>query len=108
MKSLVTPPSLSARPRRLRQSSRIRRLVRETTLELYDLIYPVFVMEGEGERQPISTLPGCWRYTLDNLLIELEAAAQLGILGIALFPVIPADQKDPAGRECLIPVSSAS
>lgn len=72
-------------------------MVRETVLQVEDLIYPLFVMEGEGQREEISSMPGCFRYTLDLLLTEVKQAHELGIGAIALFPLIPYDQKDNAG-----------
>lgn len=73
-------------------------MVRENTLQVADLIYPLFVMEGENQRQEVASMPGCYRYTLDLLLEEVQSAAQLGIGAIALFPLIPETQKDDAGR----------
>ncbi|MCM1983628.1 porphobilinogen synthase [Lyngbya confervoides] len=91
------------RPRRLRRTAGLRRMVRETPLTVNDLIYPVFVMEGSGERVPIAAMPGCDRHTIDQLLVELETIQGLGIPAIALFPVIPAAQKDNAGTESYNP-----
>jgi len=91
------------RPRRLRHTEGLRRMVREHSLRVEDLIYPLFVMEGEGQREAIPSMPGCYRYTLDLLLEEVQAAHQLGIGAIALFPLIPYDQKDNAGTESYNP-----
>ncbi|NJL37670.1 MAG: porphobilinogen synthase [Leptolyngbyaceae cyanobacterium RM2_2_4] len=93
----VTP--LIHRPRRLRRTETLRRMVRETSLRVEDLIYPLFVMEGEGQREEIPSMPGCYRYTLDLLLDEVKEVYPLGIGAIALFPLIPYDQKDNAGSE---------
>lgn len=84
---------LTHRPRRLRRSAAIRRLVQETVLTVHDLIYPIFVMEGDGEPVAIPSMPGCFRYSLERLLLEIKTIAELGIPGIALFPVIPEEKK---------------
>lgn len=94
---------VTQRPRRLRRTETLRRLVRENTLRVDDLIYPLFVMEGEGQREAIPSMPGCYRYTLDLLLQEVREAGALGIGAIALFPLIPSDQKDNAGTESYNP-----
>lgn len=104
----VQDPILSAnnvlhRPRRLRRTEALRRMVRETTLSVNDLIYPVFVMEGEGQKVEISSMPGCYRYTLDLLLSEIREAFDLGINAIALFPVILESLKDDKGAESYNP-----
>jgi porphobilinogen synthase len=91
------------RPRRLRRTETLRRMVRENILRVEDLIYPLFVMEGEGQREEIPSMPGCYRYTLDLLLDEVKQADELGIGAIALFPLIPHDQKDNAGTESYNP-----
>lgn len=91
--------ALVQRPRRLRRTNALRRMVRETELTVADLIYPLFVMEGEGQQQEVPSMPGCFRYTLDLLVAEVEAAQALGIGAIALFPLIPPHQKDNLGTE---------
>ncbi len=91
------------RPRRLRRTEALRQMVQETHLRVQDLIYPLFVMEGENQRQEVESMPGCYRYTLDLLLKEVEEAANLGIPAVALFPVVPEEKKDPTGRECFNP-----
>jgi porphobilinogen synthase len=68
-------------------------MVRETILTVDDLIYPVFVMEGEGEKVEISSMPGCYRFSLDLLLKEITEVSQLGINAVAIFPVIPEEEK---------------
>ena len=94
---------LTHRPRRLRRNPAIRRLVQENLLSVNDLIYPLFVMEGGGEPVPIASMPGCFRYPLDRLLVEVKTIAELGIPGIALFPVIPEHKKDDQGSESFNP-----
>ena len=101
--------TLTHRPRRLRRIETLRRMVRETKLGVEDLIYPLFVMTGEGKQEEVPSMPGCYRYTLDLLVKEVEEAYNLGLRAIALFPLIPDDQKDNAGTESynadgLIPV----
>ena len=91
------------RPRRLRRTQALRSLVRETQLTVNDLIYPVFVMEGENQQEEIPSMPGIYRYTLDLLLKEIADAANLGIKAIALFPLIATDKKDNAGTESYNP-----
>ncbi|MEN9215891.1 MAG: porphobilinogen synthase [Gloeomargarita sp. HHBFW_bins_162] len=99
----VAPMQLTHRPRRLRRSPAIRRLVQETVLTVADLIYPMFVMEGDGEPVVIPSMPGCFRYSLERLLLEIKTIAELGIPGIALFPVIPQEKKDDQGSESFNP-----
>ena len=94
---------LTKRPRRLRRNPSIRSMVRETTLTVDDLIYPMFVMEGENERVEIVSMPGCYRYTLDLLLKEIADAYNLGIKAIALFPVVAEEKKDDNGTESYHP-----
>ncbi|AXY67924.1 porphobilinogen synthase [Thermosynechococcus sichuanensis E542] len=94
---------LTHRPRRLRRTAQIRRLVREHTLTTGDLIYPVFVMEGEDQVQEVPSMPDCYRYTLDRLILELKEVYALGIGAIALFPLIPEHLKDNAGTESYNP-----
>jgi porphobilinogen synthase len=98
-----TPTSLVHRPRRLRRTATLRRMVRETILTVDDLIYPMFVMEGEEQKVEIASMPGCDRYTLDLLLKEIAQVHQLGIGAIALFPVIPEAKKDDTGSESYNP-----
>jgi porphobilinogen synthase len=95
--------SLTHRPRRLRRTPAIRRLVRETVLTVDDLIYPMFVMEGENNREEVSSMPGSYRYTLDLLLKEIAEVYALGINAIALFPAVPPEKKDATGSESYNP-----
>ncbi|OZH52763.1 delta-aminolevulinic acid dehydratase [Hydrocoleum sp. CS-953] len=91
------------RPRRLRRTPALRRMVEETQLTVNDLIYPLFVMEGEGQKVEVVSMPGSYRYTLDLLLKEIEDAYNLGINAIALFPLVAEDQKDNVGTESYNP-----
>ncbi|MGC1246834.1 MAG: porphobilinogen synthase [Spirulinaceae cyanobacterium] len=68
-----------------------------------DLIYPLFVLEGEGLKEEVSSMPGCYRYSLDLLLKEIKEASTLGINAIALFPVVPPEKKDANGTESYNP-----
>ncbi len=99
----TTNQTLTQRPRRLRRTTALRYMVRETTLTVDDLIYPMFVMEGEDQKIEISSMPGCYRYTLDLLLKEIQQVHELGINAIALFPVIPEAKKDDVGTESYNP-----
>ncbi|MGH7265915.1 MAG: porphobilinogen synthase [Candidatus Rokuibacteriota bacterium] len=85
------------RPRRLRESPLIRRMVRETRLGVENLILPLFAVHGRGVREPISSMPGVNRLSLDELAKEAKDAASMGIPAILLFGV-PAS-KDPRGSE---------
>ncbi|MEM6256326.1 MAG: porphobilinogen synthase [Cyanobacteria bacterium P01_D01_bin.156] len=91
------------RPRRLRRTAALRRMVRETVLTAADLIYPLFVMEGEGQKEAVPSMPNCFRYSLDLLLEEAKTLRELGIGAIALFPLVPHHQKDNAGTESYNP-----
>ena len=92
-----------ARPRRLRRDEFTRNLVREHSLSAHDLIYPVFVLDGQGRRESVASMPGVERLSLDQLLPVAEQCVQLGIPVIALFPVIDASLKTPDGREACNP-----
>ena len=73
------------RMRRLRRTESLRSLVRETTLEAGDLIYPLFLCPGEGVRRPVSSMPGVFNVSIDEAVREAEQAASLGIAGLLLF-----------------------
>ena len=76
----------ATRMRRNRASDFSRRLVRENLLTADDLIYPVFIVDGENQRQPVASMPGIERLFIDQLLLEAHRAATAGIPMIALFP----------------------
>lgn len=99
----VSTSAIRHRPRRLRRTDALRRLVRETQLTLDDLIYPVFVREGTEIEEAIPSMPGIYRHSLDVLLKELAVVSRLGIKAIALFPLIPSEHKDNAGTESYNP-----
>lgn len=88
-----------SRMRRLRTDDWSRRLVRENALSVSDLIYPVFVHEGDNRREPVPSMPGVSRLTIDLLVEEARIAQSLGIPVMALFPVTPPDRKSPLGEE---------
>ncbi len=85
------------RPRRLRETPLLRKLVRETRLAVDDLIYPLFVVHGRGLREPIASMPGQSRLSIDELIKDVKDVAGMGIPGIILFG-LPAE-KDPRGSE---------
>lgn len=89
------------RMRRNRAADWSRRLIRETTLTVDDLIWPVFVKEGGAKREPIPSMPGVDRLTIPALLGAAEEAARLGIPAIALFPYVPKEQKDAQASEAV-------
>jgi len=91
------------RMRRSRRTAALRRLVAETELGPGDLIYPVFVLGGDKRTEPVPSMPGIERKSLDLLLKELGEATQLGIPAVALFPVIDMDKKSLDGAECANP-----
>jgi len=95
---LSTPRAFPAtRLRRNRASAFSRRLVRENQLTPDNLIYPVFVLEGEGQREQISSMPGVDRLSIDLLVEQAAEMVALGIPAIALFPVVPAEKKNLSG-----------
>jgi len=91
----------NTRLRRLRAAPWRRRLVRETVLTADDLILPLFVVEGSNVRQPIATLPGIERLSIDLVVATAKEARDLGIPAVALFPVIDAKRKDAQGSEAV-------
>jgi porphobilinogen synthase len=89
--------------RRMRRDEFSRRLMREHRLTTDDLIYPVFVLEGSGQREPVPSMPDTERLSIDELLRDATEAYELGIPAIALFPVTPADKKTEDAREAYNP-----
>lgn len=94
---------LQRRPRRNRLNAGIRAMVQENSLQIADFIFPMFVMEGQGIKSEIKSMPGIFRYSLDTLLIELKEVQSLGIKSICLFPNYPESKKDKYGSESLLP-----
>ena len=97
------PAFPAARPRRLRRDTFTRNLVREHAVTPHDLIYPVFVLEGQSRREAVGSMPGVERLSLDLLLPVAEDCVKLGIPVMALFPVIDTSLKTPDGKEALNP-----
>ena len=85
------------RPRRLRESPLLRSMVRETSLRVEDFVYPLFAVHGRGVREPIGSMPGQYRLSIDEMLKECKDAASMGIPAVLLFG-LPRD-KDPRGTE---------
>jgi len=101
----LAPPrlDLTARPRRNRQSEWVRRMVRERVLTADDLIWPLFLVDGERKRVPVSSMPGVERISIDEAVRDAERAAKLRIPCIALFPYTDPDLRDDTGSEALNP-----
>jgi porphobilinogen synthase len=91
------------RPRRMRRDDWSRRLMQENHLSASDLIYPVFLLEGNNQSQAVTSMPGVNRLSLDHLFTVAEECVSLGIPVMALFPVIDASLKTPDGKEAFNP-----
>ncbi len=91
------------RKRRMRRDDFSRRLMREHRLSADDFIYPMFILEGEQQREPVESMPGIERVSIDLLLDEANEIAALGIPAIALFPVVGADGKSDSADEAWNP-----
>ena len=89
------------RPRRLRKNQAISRMVRETTLSSDDLIHPMFICEGKGKREPISSMPGVFRQSIDKAVADARETHQLHIPAVILFGI--PDKKDSQGSEAYNP-----
>ncbi len=96
-------PYPQGRPRRLRRDDFTRNLVREHVLTPHDLIYPVFVLDGQKQRQKVESMPGVERLSVDLLLPVAERCLELGVPVMALFPVVDPALKTPDGREAFNP-----
>ena len=94
---------LTHRPRRLRKQKFNRSLVRESSLSANDLIYPLFIIEGENKREKIESMPGIERVSIDQLLVEAKEIIDLKIQAIALFPVIGPEKKTEEAEESFNP-----
>jgi porphobilinogen synthase len=104
----ATKPDMDAilggrRLRRNRRTDWSRRLVRETSLSIDDLIWPIFLIDGTRTRQPIASMPGVERLSVDEAVKDAERAAKLGIPAIALFPYTEPVRRDATGSEALNP-----
>ena len=97
------PLHMPIRPRRNRRSAAIRGLVRETRLSPESFILPLFVVEGEDQKIPIGAMPGCFRFSIDELVKIAGEAHSLGVRSVALFPALSDDQKDPRASESTNP-----
>ncbi len=91
------------RSRRLRRTPGVRALVAETRLSVSDLIWPIFVREGENLREPIASMPGVARLSIDNAVLAAREAADLGIPVLALFPYTPENRKTASAEEAWNP-----
>ncbi|HRJ69654.1 MAG TPA: porphobilinogen synthase [Beijerinckiaceae bacterium] len=94
---------IARRPRRNRKADWARRLVAESTLTADDLIWPIFIIDGERKRLPVASMPGVERMTVDLAVREAERAEALGIPAIALFPYTDPARRDETGSEALNP-----
>ncbi|MEM8885326.1 MAG: porphobilinogen synthase [Planctomycetota bacterium] len=94
---------LPIRPRRNRRSAAIRSMVRETTLSPADLIWPLFVTEGEDQEIPIPSMPDCFRWSRDRIVAEAKEAYARGIPAVALFPALDDAKKDRTATESTNP-----
>ena len=103
MKHLTPTPYPRVRPRRMRRDAFSRRLMRETVLSASDLIYPLFVIEGDRRRESVASMPGVERLSIDALLEECQTAYELGIPAVALFPVTPPESKSLGAEEAWNP-----
>jgi len=99
----IAAPFPATRLRRNRADAWSRQLVAETRLDVADLIWPVFVLDGDNRRQPVPSMPGVERMTIDQLLLALAEAEGLGIPATALFPVTPERRKSDDGAEATNP-----
>ncbi len=91
------------RMRRMRRDDFSRRIMRETSLTASDMIYPVFVLDGNKAREPVASMPGVERLNIDDLLREAESVAALGVPALALFPVVDAPAKSTDAAESYNP-----
>ncbi|MEL6538413.1 MAG: porphobilinogen synthase [Bacteroidota bacterium] len=90
---------MTRRPRRNRKSAALRNMVAETSLSVDNLIYPLFLIEGENQKIEVASMPGQYRWSLDQLLREVGDCLQLGISTFALFPAIDEAKKDKMATE---------
>jgi porphobilinogen synthase (EC 4.2.1.24) len=88
---------MNRRPRRLRANETIRTLARETSIDLSDLVYPLFITYGENIKEPISSMPGVYRFSIDKVLEEVKECLDIGIKAFILFGI--PEKKDEEGRD---------
>jgi len=101
--SIIERTMSNTRMRRMRKDDFSRRLMRESQLSTDDLIYPMFVIEGKGQRESVNSMPGIERVSIDELLKEAEQLCALGVPAVALFPVTPQEAKSEDAREAYNP-----
>ena len=94
---------MNIRPRRNRLTKGIRNLVKETKVQPQNLVWPAFVQEGKNQRNPIVSMPGISRLSIDQLVADSKKAFELGVPAIALFPAIDESLKNSEGKESLNP-----
>jgi porphobilinogen synthase len=100
---MITPDFPAIRMRRMRRDPFSRALMRENVVTASDLIYPVFILEGTNQREPVLSMPGVERVSVDLLMKVAEECVSLGVPVLALFPVIGASKKTPDGVEATNP-----
>jgi len=98
---MITGKYPSLRLRRGRKEEWSRRLIQENTLSPNDFILPIFIIEGSNQKQPIPSMPGVYRYTINRLSQIIDRALKIGIPMIALFPKIKSSLKDEIGSESI-------
>ncbi len=103
MTSTPDPTNLPRRPRRLRRTDAIRRLVRETTLTPDRLVLPLFLIDGKNRSEPIDAMPGRSRLSIDKAIEECRTAIELGVRAFDLFQATVPSLKTPEGKEALNP-----
>jgi len=99
------PAYPALRMRRLRRADWTRRLVAESTLSASDFIWPLFIVDGQKKREPVASMPGIDRLSVDLIAAQAEEAAKLGIPVVALFPYTDPALKTPDGREAVSPTN---
>ncbi|MEK8030731.1 porphobilinogen synthase [Ideonella sp. DXS29W] len=99
----MLPAFPTSRPRRMRRDPFSRAMVRENVVTAADLIYPVFMLDGENRSESVASMPGVERLSVDRLFAKAEACLSLGVPAMALFPVIDPGLKTPDGREATRP-----
>lgn len=99
VKGFMEHSNITNRPRRNRKSSAIRNMVQETHISAANLIFPLFIVDGENKKEGIASMPGIFRYSVDNLLREVESCMKLGIYSFDLFPNIEDSLKDRMASE---------
>ena len=85
---------MDQRPRRNRKSTNIREMIAETKVSVNQLIYPLFIVDGSNVKISIESMPNCYRWSLDLLLIEIESCMKIGIYSFVIFPAVEDHLKD--------------